>query len=111
MKYISKDPPETVFVSIPYFPARMLLSNSHRRGTRCLYDEDEFDDHLDGENNFDDDRDQPINSVPIRPASISLCYECHLKAGQRRPGPKALIVKTPWKDWDWDSIIPLFTVS
>ena len=48
LKYISKDPPETVFVSIPYFPARMLLSNSHRRGTRCLYDEDEFDDHLDG---------------------------------------------------------------
>ena len=48
---------------------------------------------------------QPINAVPIRSASISLLhfiyyiqYECHLNAGQRRPGPKALIVKTPWKD-------------
>ena len=48
MKYISKEPPESVFVSIPYFPARMLLSNGHRRGTRCLQGDDEFDDHLDG---------------------------------------------------------------
>ena len=47
MKYISKDPPESVLVSIPYFPTRMLLSNSHRRGARCLHGDDEFDDHID----------------------------------------------------------------